>query len=113
MSIAELMELADMQDLGSCEATRVGSNPTFRRRSVLWQFGVYYVQIIYYMYEVFNIGTLCIMMVRSTSRKDKTRMCFLQQLALGTGGKNWCRAGRRSLGFASFFVGGYHSLPEQ
>ena len=27
---AELMELADMQDLGSCAARRVGSSPTFR-----------------------------------------------------------------------------------
>ena len=28
--IAELMELADMQDLGSCAVRRVGSSPTFR-----------------------------------------------------------------------------------
>ncbi len=27
---AELMELADMQDLGSCAARREGSNPSFR-----------------------------------------------------------------------------------
>ena len=27
---AELMELADMQDLGSCAERRVGSSPTFR-----------------------------------------------------------------------------------
>ena len=27
---AELMELADMQDLGSCAVRRVGSSPTFR-----------------------------------------------------------------------------------
>ena len=28
--LAELMELADMQDLGSCAERRVGSSPTFR-----------------------------------------------------------------------------------
>ena len=29
---AELMELADMQDLGSCAARRAGSSPVFRRK---------------------------------------------------------------------------------
>ena len=29
---AELMELADMQDLGSCAARRMGSSPIFRSR---------------------------------------------------------------------------------
>ena len=29
---AELMELADMQDLGSCAARRMGSSPIFRRK---------------------------------------------------------------------------------
>ena len=33
-SQAELMELADMQDLGSCAARREGSNPSFR---ILWR----------------------------------------------------------------------------
>ena len=31
---AELMELADMQDLGSCAARRVGSSPTFRIKRI-------------------------------------------------------------------------------
>lgn len=30
MACAELMELADMQDLGSCAARRAGSSPAFR-----------------------------------------------------------------------------------
>ena len=29
---AELMELADMQDLGSCAVRRMGSSPIFRRK---------------------------------------------------------------------------------
>lgn len=31
---ADMMELADMQDLGSCAARRVGSSPTIRIRGL-------------------------------------------------------------------------------
>ena len=46
------MELADMQDLGSCAAGRVGSSPTFRIVKKNKKIVDYWEKLLYYIIRV-------------------------------------------------------------
>ena len=47
---AELVELADTQDLGSCVARRVGSSPTFRIVKSIFDFSEMLFLLLYFIF---------------------------------------------------------------